>query len=288
MISPYLLSNSDVDGKNGAPGGGLFNDYSAGVQIATSWKIDDLPGHFSPIFGYTDKNAADLDNSHLLLDILEGISVTTKNDNWVAGFTFDQYIYVPSASKAASIPTADFAEEPEGIGVFMRFHYAPENRNPWNIALSGGLGGRGVIPGRPNDRYGLGFFALLESDDVEDNINEIVNLDDEWGMRSITASRSRRGSRSARVCNTSIRARRPTAMSLSCLRGRRSISNGYSLSNFENWGQRSMKKRLHSLVVGRREGRSREPLRRAEFTRRPHQGLRGRVDHAVVRFVLQR
>ena len=31
-----------------------------------------------------------------------------------------------------------------------------------------GLGGRGVIPTRPYDRYGIGFFAYLDSGDLDD------------------------------------------------------------------------------------------------------------------------
>jgi porin len=45
----------------------------------------------------------------------------------------------------------------------LRFYYAPEDRNLWNTFVSGGVGGRGVIPSRPLDRYGLGFYAFIES-----------------------------------------------------------------------------------------------------------------------------
>lgn len=179
-IAPYILSNNDVDGKNGSPGG-LFNEYSTGVQIATNWELDGrLPGHFIPIFGYTSSDATDFSNPRLLFDALAGLGIPKKNDNWIAGFSFDQYFYMPSDSNALAVPTAEFEKEPEGIGVFMRFHYSPENRNPWNVFLSGGLGGRGVIPTRPNDRYGLGFFYLFESSDLNDQAGNL--LGDEWGM----------------------------------------------------------------------------------------------------------
>ena len=47
--------------------------------------------------------------------------------------------------------------------------------------VSGGVGGRGVIPGRPNDRYGLGFYSLIVSGDLR---NQLIlgRLDTEWGM----------------------------------------------------------------------------------------------------------
>jgi len=47
--------------------------------------------------------------------------------------------------------------------MFYRFSYTPADRNPYNIYLSGGVGGRGVIPGRPYDRFGVGAYWLKES-----------------------------------------------------------------------------------------------------------------------------
>ena len=78
--------------------------------------------------------------------------------------------------------TADFDFNPEGIGVFFRFAYTPEDRNLWNIFVSGGIGGRGLIPGRHNDRYGLGFYSLIESDDLKDQPILGGKLGTEWGM----------------------------------------------------------------------------------------------------------
>lgn len=183
IISPFVLSNNDVDGTWGSPGG-LFDEYSAGIQFQFSWEVAGLKGYISPIFGYTSVNAADLDNTRLIFDAIEGLQIPDKNDNWVAGFSFDHYVYMPEASREAAAHTAQFDKEPEGIGVFCRFHYSPENRNPWNIVLSGGVGGRGVIPGRHNDRYGLGFYGMLESDDLDDPPVLGDVLDTEWGMEA--------------------------------------------------------------------------------------------------------
>ena len=50
----------------------------------------------------------------------------------------------------------------QDLGVFARFGYMPTDRNVWNIFVSGGLGGRGLIPGRPLDRMGAGFYDYPE------------------------------------------------------------------------------------------------------------------------------
>ncbi|MGB5748672.1 MAG: carbohydrate porin [Desulfobacterales bacterium] len=46
------------------------------------------------------------------------------------------------------------------------------------------MGGRGVIPSRENDRYGLGFFAMFESNDLKDQPILGDVLDNELGMEA--------------------------------------------------------------------------------------------------------
>ena len=62
--------------------------------------------------------------------------------------------------------------------------YTPEDRNPWNITISGGLGARGIIPGRPHDRMGVGVCSMLVSEDL--NRQPVVGgiLGDEVGVEA--------------------------------------------------------------------------------------------------------
>jgi porin len=46
----------------------------------------------------------------------------------------------------------------EGIGLFARLGFADEQTNPIEWAVSGGIGGRGLVPGRHNDTFGLGYY----------------------------------------------------------------------------------------------------------------------------------
>jgi porin len=41
---------------------------------------------------------------------------------------------------------------------FTRLGFADEDTSPIEWAVSGGLGGRGVIPSRDNDTFGLGYY----------------------------------------------------------------------------------------------------------------------------------
>ena len=61
----------------------------------------------------------------------------------------------------------------------------PDDRNAYNMTMSGGLGGRGVIPGRPNDRMGIGVYGMFASDHFQEKsllLNEL--LDDEVGFEA--------------------------------------------------------------------------------------------------------
>lgn len=183
-IIPFAISRNDKDGVYGSPGG-LFSEYSTGASMILNWKVAGLPGEFLPLGGYSSKDVVDLDNpfepGDILRDRILGIQIPKKDDNWVVGFSADQYFYAPEATSSPDVHTAAFDKEPEGLGTFLRFYYGPDDRNPWNIFVSGGVGGRGVIPSRSLDRYGLGFYSLIVSDKL-DNRALLGKLDTEWGM----------------------------------------------------------------------------------------------------------
>lgn len=94
----------------------------------------------------------------------------TKDGNWIFSFNAEQYLWKSSSSayKNSKVRTRSFDFQEPGIGLFGRYSYAPEDRNAWNMYASGGIGGRGIIPGRPYDRLGLGIYWLKESNDLDD------------------------------------------------------------------------------------------------------------------------
>jgi porin len=177
-IAPLALSRNDRDGEYGSPGG-LFSEYSVGALVFTNWEIAGLPGEFNPVGGWTNKKTTAFDNPFLLLDILLG-DIPQKDGNWLVGFSANQYFYVPEQPAEKEVRATPFILQPEGVGAFLRFHYAPEDRNLFNVFVSGGISGRGVIPGRPLDRYGVGFYGLFQSDEAQPTVIDLI--EDEWGM----------------------------------------------------------------------------------------------------------
>ncbi len=179
-IAPLALSRNDKDGVYGSPGG-LFSEYTVGALMFFNWEIAGLTGEFQPVGGWTNKNKPALDNPFLVLDVIRGRPLPTKSGgNWLIGFSANQYFYVPKQPTKKEVQATPFILQPEGIGAFLRFHYAPEDRNVFNTFVSGGITGRGVIPSRPLDRYGVGFYALFQSEELQPTFIDLI--EDEWGM----------------------------------------------------------------------------------------------------------
>ena len=63
-------------------------------------------------------------------------------------YNFDQYFYEPKKGSG------------QGIGIFGRFGASDGNPNFMHYFYSVGLGGKGVIPGRPRDSYGIGYYYI--------------------------------------------------------------------------------------------------------------------------------
>lgn len=181
LITPFIVSQSDEPGVYGAPEG-LFDEVTAGAEVDIFWKLSNLPGGFRTGAGIGTKDVTSLENDYLAFDIIKDIEIPKKSDNWIVNLNFSQYLYKPEHSDAGP-QTADFKANPEGIGVFFRFAFTPEDRNPWNMFVSGGIGGRGVIPGRPHDRYGFGLYSMIVSDELREQ-PLIGNLDTEWGLEA--------------------------------------------------------------------------------------------------------
>ena len=68
-------------------------------------------------------------------------------------YNFHQYLYTEP-------------DDPEqGWGVFGRFGCSTGEANPFEQFYSIGVGGNGILPGRDNDRFGIGYYHLNFSDD---------------------------------------------------------------------------------------------------------------------------
>jgi porin len=85
----------------------------------------------------------------------------------------DQYLYEPNKSSG------------QGVGVFGRFGASDGNPNPVHFFLSAGVGGKGIIPCRPLDRLGVGYYYIdVKSITLQGPLAERRFLRDEQGMEA--------------------------------------------------------------------------------------------------------
>ena len=75
-----------------------------------------------------------------------------KGHDWSFLYDFDQYLYM--------VP----GKQDQGFGLFGRFGLTDGEVNPVQEFYSIGLGGKGLIPGRDNDSFGIGYYYLAISD----------------------------------------------------------------------------------------------------------------------------
>jgi porin len=116
---------------------------------------------------YSAKNFTSLNQN--LRFIIENGSIEEKGNSWCFYYNFDQYVYEPKKG--------------QGIGIFGRFGITDGNPNPIHHFYSIGLGGKGLVPGRALDTFGLGsYYVDINSPKFTGPIHTREPLRDEYGI----------------------------------------------------------------------------------------------------------
>jgi porin len=105
-----------------------------------------MTGHQLVGATYSAKNYSSLDQS--LRFFIESRAIAQQDNSWCFYYNFDQYLYEPKKGSG------------RGIGIFGRFGASDGNPNPFHYFYSIGVGGKGVLPGRPNDQFGIGYYYI--------------------------------------------------------------------------------------------------------------------------------
>jgi len=95
---------------------------------------------------YSSKNFTSLDQNARL--VIETGTIERKPNSWNVYYNFDQYLYETKKGSG------------QGIGIFARWGISDGNPNPARYFYSAGIGVNGVIPGRPRDSFGIGYYYL--------------------------------------------------------------------------------------------------------------------------------
>jgi porin len=140
-----------------------FGDIGDGAAWLTEaqfqYRLGALPGGQNVGFGYAfDSQFADL-GGRLVFQPGQGLAPTTKETTWAAYWSAWQYVWVKEAGDAP-INLMNGEQDRQGVGLFARFGFADQDTNTIEWTANGGVGGKGIIPGRERDTCGAGFFYL--------------------------------------------------------------------------------------------------------------------------------
>jgi porin len=139
---------------------GFDTVFEGGTTLATEARFNvkpfGLPGQQTLGFVWSDKAFTILQQdprvrlrirSGPLRDLLRlNRSLGSESGSWAAYYNFDQYVFTEADDRS------------QGIGVFGRIGVSDGDANPIQSFYSVGVGGKGIIPTRDHDRFGLGYF----------------------------------------------------------------------------------------------------------------------------------
>jgi porin len=128
-----------------------------------------LTGHQLVGALYSNKQFTSIDQR---LDIVIANRALAKKDGtWNVYYNFDQFVY--ETDKAAD----------RGVGLFGRFGASDGNPNFLQYFFSAGVGGKGLMPSRPSDQFGLGYYYLsVANPTLQGPAQSVAFLRDEWGF----------------------------------------------------------------------------------------------------------
>jgi len=168
------IAQFSVLSSTGSAGTSGFNDiddnnltFAGDVRVRTNFF--GLTGH--QLFGYTFSNRKYTSVDQDTRIVIENRELSGEKGSWSVYYNFDQYLYQPKEGSD------------EGIGLFGRFGASDGNPNFMHFFYSIGFGGKGVIPTRPHDRYGIGFYYIVVSNpEIQGAFRSTDLLRDEYGF----------------------------------------------------------------------------------------------------------
>ncbi|MHC4326036.1 MAG: carbohydrate porin, partial [Planctomycetota bacterium] len=85
-----------------------------------------------------------------------GISTEKESDAWAISWSGWQYLF--SEEGAGAVDPRNGRQDLQGLGIFAQLGIGDEDTNPVSWSIAAGLSGRGSIPGRDADTWGVGCF----------------------------------------------------------------------------------------------------------------------------------
>ena len=185
MLIPHkdvILTTLVLDSEGRADESGFDTAFDGGTSLYQQLEVKvrplHLPGHQRIGWTWSDKSRVRLqqDVRNLIIDWIKfrlGLgdrpTLDQASNDWSLFYNFDQYLYVVPGTKD------------RGIGIFGRFGVTDGRVNPVEHFYSIGISGKGLIPGRENDSFGVGYYYLGMSDKIGPIVRSFID-DKEQGV----------------------------------------------------------------------------------------------------------
>lgn len=149
------------------------------TSVAYQYRLGGLPGGVSGAFVYMfDKDFEELDGILPVPPPPGFAGSPNKDHSWIVGGSFWQYISTKGVHEGP-LDLTNRQQDLPGWGIFGRLTLADDETIPWKTSVALGLGARGVVPGRPGDMFGVGYFHNGLSDK-----GFVEKVDDGQGVES--------------------------------------------------------------------------------------------------------
>jgi len=170
IVSLMVMSST---GKASTSGFEDLNDDNLTFAGEGRMRTDFLSMTGHQLFGFTYSNRKFTSIDQNARFIFENGAFEGKKGSWNIHYNFDQYLYEPKKGSG------------EGVGIFGRFGASDGNPNFMHFFYSLGIGGKGVIPTRERDHFGLGFYYIdVSNPELQGLFQSAELLRDEYGFEA--------------------------------------------------------------------------------------------------------
>ena len=178
-----------------------FDRVNLYLTAVASYNIAGLPGQFSPAFNWSNKPKIDfaapfgsltsLAQVTQAVGVLVGSGMTANlpinfnGESWFAIANVSQYLFVKDDAETVAQKLKS-GQPINGVGIFARAGYAPQDTNTVTVDASVALFAHGLFDARPYDSFGVGFYWNQFSADLKNDITTLTlgttNLKNESGV----------------------------------------------------------------------------------------------------------
>lgn len=161
MPAKWLTINASVLNTKDSSTASGFSDFddgqTASAEADFQYRLLGRPGgtNVGGLYSF-DQDFHEI-GGQLIFQPGQGLSVSNQETTWAVYASTWQYLWVEEENDAP-IDLRNGIPDREGLGVFARAGFADRDTNPVEWSASGGLGGRGVVPTRDDDVFGLGYY----------------------------------------------------------------------------------------------------------------------------------